>query len=254
MKHRRFVALLEEHENEHGDIRYHTADRWLSLGKAVKRFWDPKTEIREFSETKGKNIPELSDMSWKADLAFTVDVTALMDELNTKLQGLSVHETHNLVKAFMRTFFFSIQLQNNTLTHMQTLKEVKSSASHLCRYLCYESFRGDLTIVKTPRMKRAWFPLPLASLLEFYSSLKEENFPNMRRHAQKMLVLFGSTYICEQTFLGKKLTKSKNRSSLTDDHLSAVLRISTADVQPDFDALGKKRKTNFLVTDNDTDR
>ena len=34
-----------------------------------------------------------------------------------------------------------------------------------------------------------------ASLLEFYSALKEENFPNMRRHAQKMLVLFGSTYI-----------------------------------------------------------
>lgn len=33
------------------------------------------------------------------------------------------------------------------------------------------------------------------SLLDLYSSLKEQNFPNMRRHAQKMLVLFGSTYI-----------------------------------------------------------
>lgn len=34
-----------------------------------------------------------------------------------------------------------------------------------------------------------------ASLLEFYSSLKEENFPNMRKQAQKMLILFGSTYL-----------------------------------------------------------
>lgn len=33
------------------------------------------------------------------------------------------------------------------------------------------------------------------SLLDFCSSFKEENFPNLRRHAQKMLVLFGSTYI-----------------------------------------------------------
>ncbi|KAJ7992782.1 hypothetical protein DPEC_G00282270 [Dallia pectoralis] len=64
-----------------------------------------------------------------------------------------------------------------------------------------------------------------ASLLEFYSALKEENFSNIKRHAQKMLVLFGSTYICEQTFSVMKFTKSRYRSSLTDEHLSAVLRI-----------------------------
>lgn len=76
-----------------------------------------------------------------------------------------------------------------------------------------------------------------ASLPEFYSALKEENFPNMRRRAQKMLVLCGSTYICEQTFSVMKFTKSRYRSSLTDEHLSAVLRISTSDIQPDFDGL-----------------
>ncbi len=80
------------------------------------------------------------------------------------------------------------------------------------------------------------------SLLDFYSSLKEENFPNMRRHAQKMLVLFGSTYICEQTFSMMKFTKSRYRSTLADDHLSAVLRISTSDIQPDFDALVKAQQ------------
>ena len=80
------------------------------------------------------------------------------------------------------------------------------------------------------------------SLLDFYSSLKEENFPNMRRHAQKMLVLFGSTYICEQTFSMMKFNKSRYRSSLTDEHLSAVLRITTSDIKPDFDALVKAQQ------------
>ncbi|KAJ0057931.1 hypothetical protein NL108_004473 [Boleophthalmus pectinirostris] len=80
-----------------------------------------------------------------------------------------------------------------------------------------------------------------ASLLELYSSLKEENFPNMRKHAQK-LVLFGSTYTCEQTFSVMKLTKSRYRSCLTDDHLSDVLHISTSNMQPDFDALGKAQQ------------
>lgn len=46
------------------------------------------------------------------------------------------------------------------------------------------------------------------SLLEFNSSLKEENFHYTRRHVQKILVLFGSTYVYEQTFSVLKFNKS----------------------------------------------
>ena len=280
MNHRQFVALLEEHETEHSDVGYHTAVRWLSLGKVLKRVWDLKAEIREFCEKKGKDIPELSDEDWMADFAFAVDVTALMNELNTKLQGkgLFVHEMHSLVKAFMRKLqFLSSQLESNTLTHMQTLNEVAPSADHLRRYSSmlgalhgefsrrFEDLRtieDEMHMISSPftcSVDNAPSDVQLelidlqsdavlaehfksGSLLDFYSSLKEENFPNRRRHAQKMLVLFGSTYICEQTFSMMKFTKSRYRSSLTDDHLSAVLRISTSDIQPDFDALVKAQQ------------
>lgn len=124
LNHRQFVALLVEHETEHGDIGYHTAVRWLNLGKVLKRVWDLKAEIREFCEKKGEDIPELSDADWMADLAFAVDVTALMNELNTKLQGkgLFAHEIYTLVKAFMTKLqFLSSQLEGNILTHMPTL-------------------------------------------------------------------------------------------------------------------------------------
>ena len=280
LNHRQFIALLEEHETEHRDIGYHTAIRWLSLGKVLKRVWDLKAEIREFCEKKGKDFPELSDEDWMADFAFAVDVTALMNELNTKLQGkgLFVHEMHSLVKAFMTKMqFLSSQLESNNLTHMQTLKEVTPSADHLRRYSSmlgalhgefsrrFEDLRkieDEMHLISSPftcSVDNAPSDVQLelidlqsdavlaehfksGSLLDFYSSLKEENFPNMRRHAQKMLVLFGSTYICEQTFSIMKFTKSRYRSSLTDDHLSAVLRISTSDIQPDFDALVKAQQ------------
>lgn len=280
LNHRQFVTLLEEHEAEHRDIGYHTAIRWLSLGKVLKRVWDLKAEIREFCEKKGKDFPELSDEDWMADLAFAVDVTALMNELNTKLQGkgLFVHEMHSLVKAFMTKMqFLSSQLESNTLTHMQTLKEVTPSADHLRRYSSmlgalhgefsrrFEDLRkieDEMHLISSPftcSVDNAPSDVQLElidlqsdavlakhfkseSLLDFYSSLKEENFPNMKIHAQKMLVLFGSTYICEQTFSMMKFTKSRYRSSLTDDHLSAVLRISTSDIQPDFDALVKAQQ------------
>lgn len=245
LNHRQFVSLLEEHETEQRDIGYHTAVTWLSLGKVLKRVWDLKAEIQEFCETKGKDIPELSDEDWMADFAFAVDVTPLINDLNTKLQGkgLFVHEMHSLVKAFMRKIqFLSSQLESNNLTHMQTLKEVTPSADHLRRYSSMlgalhgefsrrfadlRKIEDEMHMISSPftcSLDNAPSDVQLelidlqsdavlaeqfksGSLLDFYSSLKEENFPNMRRHAQKMLVLFGSTYICEQTFSMMKFKK-----------------------------------------------
>lgn len=73
MNHRHLII-----ETDHRDICYHTAVRWLSLGKVLKCFWDLKEEC----ERKGLAIPQLSEADWLADLGFAVDVTAQMNELN----------------------------------------------------------------------------------------------------------------------------------------------------------------------------
>lgn len=75
LNHRQFVSLLEETETDHQDLSYHTAVRWLSLGKELKSFWDLREEIQEMSVRKGHAIPQLSESDWLADLGFTVDVT-----------------------------------------------------------------------------------------------------------------------------------------------------------------------------------
>nr|KAF6360091.1 hypothetical protein mMyoMyo1_011049 [Myotis myotis] len=77
-------------------------------------------------------------------------------------------------------------------------------------------------------------------LRDFYASLNEATFPNIRKMAQKILVLFGSTYVCEQTFSVMNINKAPHRSSLTDEHLRSILRIATTKLTPDFDALAKK--------------
>ena len=68
-------------------------------------------------------LRELSDEDWMADFAFAVDVTALMNELNDKLQGkgLFVHEMHSLVKAFM-TKMVSFKPTGEKHTHSLTCK------------------------------------------------------------------------------------------------------------------------------------
>ncbi|KAM4521384.1 general transcription factor II-I repeat domain-containing protein 2A-like [Odontesthes bonariensis] len=277
LNHRQLVALLEDSESGHGDVGYHCAVRWLSLGKVLKNVWDLRVQIQDFCAKKGHDIPEFSDDEWVADLGFTVDVTSLMNELNAKLQckGLFVfvHQMYSAAKAFMRKLeLLSSQVKEKVLTHLPTLKAATKSADHLQKYSemldalhCefsrrfqdFKNLESEMLLVSSPfncSVEKAPSDVQMelidlqsdsllsdhfrsVSLLHFYSSLKEESFPHLRRHTQRILVLFGSTYVCEQTFLVMKFNKSKHRSSITDEHLSAVLRIATSDIQPDFNAL-----------------
>lgn len=70
--------------------------------------------------------------------------------------------------------------------------------------------------------------------------LGEKKCSNIWQLAQKMLVLFGSTYVCELTFSVMNVNKTRNRAQLTEEHLGAVLWISTTKVAPVFDAVAKK--------------
>lgn len=100
---------------------------------------------------KGHDIPELSDEDWVADLGFAVDVTALMNKLNVKLQckGAFVHEMYSAVKAFMRKLrLLSSQGKDNILTHLPTLKETTRSADHLYKYsTMLETLHGEFEAI-----------------------------------------------------------------------------------------------------------
>ncbi|XP_068603631.1 general transcription factor II-I repeat domain-containing protein 2B-like [Brachionichthys hirsutus] len=273
--HKQLAALLKEDESRQGGADDRANVRWLGRGRALKSFWDLRAEIQEFCKKKGKNVPEFSDADWMADLAFAVDVTALVDGLHAKLKRRDafVHEMHALVKAFVSELqLLSDQLKSDRLAQMPALTDAAPSASRLRRFSSMldtlrgefssrlEDFGGledeigmitspftcsvydapcdvqlELIDLQSDLMLAGRFKT--APLLEFYAALQEENFPRMRSRVQKLLVLFGSTHACKQTFSVMKLTKSRCGSSLTDQQLSAMLRISTSEIQPDFDAL-----------------
>ncbi len=50
-------------------------------------FYSLREEVKQFVEMKGKPAVELSDNKWLCDLAFMVDITKYLSELNVKLQG-----------------------------------------------------------------------------------------------------------------------------------------------------------------------
>jgi hypothetical protein len=75
---------------------------------------------------------------------------------------------------------------------------------------------------------------------QFYRCLSDSKFPNIKGLETKMLTVFGSTYICEQTTSRMKLMKSKFRTRMTDDHLSHCLCISVTNLPTDINLLDAK--------------
>ena len=72
---------------------------------------------------------------------------------------------------------------------------------------------------------------------KFYTSLSALTYPALRKHATRMAFLFGSTYICKQTFSIMKFSNSKWRTIITDEHLSSVFKISTSNYEPRYGKL-----------------
>ena len=77
--------------------------------------------------------------------------------------------------------------------------------------------------------------------VEFYKSLSKSDFPNLISHAQRICAMFASSYICEQVFSVMKLKKNSISNRLTDERLSAFLRISTSTFEPNYDELLSKQ-------------
>ena len=84
-----------------------------------------------------------------------------------------------------------------------------------------------------------------SSLKDFYKCLNKESFKNLLTKVKRIFSLFGSTYICEQTFSVMNFDKNKQRSSLTDGHLEDILKIPCSSIVPDYAELVANKRSNI---------
>ncbi|XP_029657335.1 general transcription factor II-I repeat domain-containing protein 2B-like [Octopus sinensis] len=63
-------------------------------------------------------------------------------------------------------------------------------------------------------------------ILAFCSYLPGK-FKNFKKFATKIIAIFGSTYVCEQLFSVMKMTKTAQRTRLTAEHLSSLIKVGT---------------------------
>lgn len=257
-----FKELLSDLESEYRDLVYHCEVRWLSRADMLARFYKLRKEVKQFMEIKGKPVVELSDGKWLCDLAFIVDITKYLSEVNVKLQGPNqlLSSLLSNVKSFeVKLKLWQLQLEKGNTVHFPTLQEQKlamtAEYAGECakllqafseRFQDVKSKHKELQIFATPfnvepsdvpdnlqheiielqsndKLKAKYNNLPL---LEFYKMyIRSEDFPFLRRHALKFASLFGTTYCCEQFFSKLTLAKNRFRSRLTDPNLENQLRV-----------------------------
>lgn len=277
LNHRQFKELCEDLESEYGDLIFYTEVRWLSRGKMLRRFYEMRKEIELFMEIKEKPIPELNDDEWICDLAFLVDLTTHLNQLNSNLQakGKLIHELYFQVTSFTKKLkLWESQLKTGQAVHFPTLnllnkknnfdnyaKELQSISKEFTTR--FEDFRKkdslleifhspmDFNVENAPdylqldliefqsnlNFKSLFKSMPL---LEFYqTTVTKEKFPEMSAFVARMMSLFGSTYLCEQLFSLMKYTKSPIRSSMSNTNLQHAMRLATTSIQPKVEVLAK---------------
>ena len=78
-------------------------------------------------------------------------------------------------------------------------------------------------------------------LVEFYRSLPDNVFPNLKKFASKMASMYWTTYICEQTFSKMKYVKLEHRTRLIDGHLKAILMVGCCTSKPNVGDIMKEK-------------
>ncbi|XP_065643059.1 general transcription factor II-I repeat domain-containing protein 2-like [Hydra vulgaris] len=238
LNHRQFASLLNENDSEYED---YTEVRWLSCHKVLKAFNHLKTEIFQFSETKGQDISDIKNTKFLQDLAFLVDITKHLNDLNIILQGKNKLVTTMLIMSeLFKPNFYSGNAKLNKKTSYILRRanfEVRFQDFKKCEpkfALFTSSFNFDIEKVEED-LQMELIEFQCDSVLKqqftdvgvpkFCSFLPPHQFPKMIQFACQICAVFGSTYLCEQLFSRMKRNKTPERSRLNDEHLSSIMKV-----------------------------
>ena len=79
-------------------------------------------------------------------------------------------------------------------------------------------------------------PKPDQLIFETWNALPD-TYDNMKKYALGILLIFGSTYVCEQLFSNMNYIKNRYRTRLTDDSLQSCVKVKVSSYSPNVQML-----------------
>ena len=120
-----------------------------------------------------------------------------------------------------------------------------NQASSGCPQLSKAKLQMQFVDMKADDELRKTFNQTGKSSATFWVHVNETQYTELRTLALTVSSMFGTTYICEQSFSHMNMIKSKYRASLTNEHLEQCLRISVTSETPNFKKIAMDGKCNF---------
>ncbi|XP_023309706.1 general transcription factor II-I repeat domain-containing protein 2-like [Anoplophora glabripennis] len=282
LQRRLFKAQLESSELEHSDLLLYTDARWLSRGRFLARLHELLPEIIIFLEARGDDAEMLKNEKWRSDLAFLVDITKHLNDINLELQGKdkNIVDMMSSINAFKRKLQqLKDEMKNKDCRNFPTLLLQQNSASFVTyeeevtkilkeferRFADINKIENILSFMSYPfnctniqkisssssdlfNMERTALENEMLKLISdinlkaragdsnpFWSSIPEMKYPLIKQIALQITAFFASTYLCESAFSQMKVIKSKYRTRLTNDHLTACLRLGITENIPNYE-------------------
>ena len=127
LNHPQFQKFLDDLDTEHQDLAYFSEVRWLSKYSMLRRFYELRKKVALFLKIKGRLMAGMEDENWLCDLAFLVDITTRMNQVNTRLQRKAQYasEMYGHIKGFMNKLrLWHAHIQNANFSHFPTLKKM----------------------------------------------------------------------------------------------------------------------------------
>ncbi|XP_005383749.1 PREDICTED: EPM2A-interacting protein 1 [Chinchilla lanigera] len=137
------------------------------------------------------------------------------------------------------------RLQKDFERHFKDLRFIKKDLELFANPFNFKpeyapiSVRVELT--KLQANTNLWNEYRVKDLGQFYAGLPSETYPIIKGVAYKVASLFDSNQICDKAFA--YLTRNQHTLSqpLTDEHLQALFRVATTEMDPRWDDLMRER-------------
>ena len=84
------------------------------------------------------------------------------------------------------------------------------------------------------------------STVEFWRKVTERKYSELKKTSARLLSVFSTTYCCESLFSVMKFVKSKHRASLTNEHLSELIRTALTSYRRDFQKLVNRMENQLI--------
>jgi len=230
----------------------------------------------------GNSVPEIGDNQWLCDLAFVVDISKHLSELNRKLQG--PNQLLNVMFAKVKSFETSYSCGKNNFKIMTPFillfyksKIIPQQMNMYVNMQRFEAFIERFQDMKCKQMELDIFAIPFnvtaatvpsnfqheiielqtddtlkgvylnAPLVEFY--INADDFPILRKHALKYVSFLEVPTVVSSFFSKLNLMKSRLHTRLTDENVEMELRIAASSTSADIPCLTKEN--NFQASHYD---